>query len=227
MALMLKNGAVFLHIPKTGGNWVTAVLKELDLVEKAIPPKHADIDYYYACPFKTRKYFLKHTIKECFFSSEKPFMFCFVRDPLTWYESWFKYQTHKKWVNFGDENSFYKWHPNAMLNQLGSTDFNQFVQNVIKKRPGYVTELYGWYTKPMVNFIGKHENLVDDLIRVLGMMNINFDESFIREYKKVGVSPKPQKPIVWDDALKKKVVMLEYSGIIRYGYLKRYENVIH
>lgn len=41
MVLLLKKcGAIFLHIPKTGGSWVSRVLWECDLVEKRLGYKH-------------------------------------------------------------------------------------------------------------------------------------------------------------------------------------------
>ena len=224
MALLLKNGSVFLHIPKTGGNWITAVLQELNLVEKMISHKHTDIDRFFLPVFKNRKEWLKYLFNPKSFSylHNKPFMFCFVRHPLSWYKSWFKYQSQsrRQWRPFGEPRDMCNWHPNAILNGLGSSDFNQFVQNVIDKRPGYVTELYGWYTKPQIDFIGKQENLVEDFIRVLKIMNVSFDEDFIRMRDKVGVSELPKDPIIWDERLKEEVYKLEYAGIVRYGYCK-------
>ena len=51
MALLLKNGAVFLHIPKTGGNWVREVLGKLDLIESEIGHKHSDVDRVMINPY--------------------------------------------------------------------------------------------------------------------------------------------------------------------------------
>ena len=42
MALLLRNGAVFLHVPKTGGTWVTRVLEQAGLVRSAIATRHSD-----------------------------------------------------------------------------------------------------------------------------------------------------------------------------------------
>ena len=67
------------------------------------------------------------------------------------------------WIHWGAQNNVEDWHPNAILNGLGSDDFNQFIKNVVHKRPGYVSELFFSYTKPGITFIGKTENLTDDL----------------------------------------------------------------
>ncbi len=220
MALILKNGAVFLHIPKTGGNWISKVLRELNLIKRPVAPKHADIDHFFAAP-KGRRAIIKYTVHNTLYpQKEKPYMFCFVRNPLHWYESWFKYmsQLSRQWRFWGDERNIDKWHPNALLNGLGSPDFNEFVSNVTVKRPGYVSEMYGWYTKPQMDFVGKQEQLVDDFITVLQIMNVDFNEELVRNYGKVGVSPEPEKKIIWQDELKKKVALYEYAGMIRYGY---------
>ena len=44
MAVILKNGAIFLHVPKTGGTWIQRTLQAMDLVRGNTATKHADID---------------------------------------------------------------------------------------------------------------------------------------------------------------------------------------
>jgi hypothetical protein len=224
MALILKGNAIFLHVPKTGGTWVSKILEECGLLEDTIGAKHADIDRIFS-PIansgrKLAQYYLKKRLGRV--SRERPLMFCFVRHPLSWYESYFRFMSAaaQNWRAWGDENDINLWHPNAMLNGTEAPDFNQFVRNVIRKRPGYVTEMYGWYTRPPVDFIGKQENLYDDLIQVLSMLNVPFDEQFIRNYPRQNVSSKPAKPLEWDPNLREELYKLEYAGIYRYGYLE-------
>lgn len=214
MALLLKNGAIFLHIPKTGGNWVTAVLNDLDLVERELGHKHADLDRLFASSVC-----LENPAFNSFLQvKQKPYIFCFVRNPLSWYESYFKYmsQTKRRWRHWGDERSITDWHPNAMTNGVGDENFNGFVRNLLRKRPGYVTELFGWYTKPLVDFVGKQEQLVDDLILVLKIMNVSFEEDLVRKFAKVGESP--FRPTEWDPEIRQEAKAVEYSGFLRYGY---------
>lgn len=232
MAIILKNGAIFLHIPKTGGNWVTKILEELDLIKKKVSYKHAGVDQFFAQHIAFAQYtafspydsglkaFLKQTARRILKPKDKLYMFCFVRNPLSWYESWFKYmeQPSRQWRLWGDEYDIYDWHPNSVLNDLGQNSFGQFVRNVNAKRPGYVTELYGWYTKPQIDFIGKQESLADDFIKVLKIMNIKFDEDFVRNYGEVGASPTPEREVTWPDDLKLETALFEYAGMVRYGY---------
>lgn len=229
MALVLKNGAIFLHIPKTGGNFITEILEKCDVVDSAIGHKHCDVDRLCTPMTNSVKKIAKYWFRRRFgglrhsknrFGENTPFMFCFVRHPLRWYESWFKYQTQpsRNWMNWGDEANPYKWHPNAALNGTGDADFNRFVENVIAKRPGYVSEMFSWYTKPPVAMIGRQENLVHDLVRGLKEAGLEFDENLILNYPRVGVSPEPPKKIVWDSDLRDEVLRLEYPAIVRYGY---------
>lgn len=231
MSIKLKNGAVFLHIPKTGGNWITAMLKELDLIDKHESYKHADIDHFFHYPNTFgRKALIKFAAQRMFHprsTQDKPYMFCFVRNPLSWYESWFKYmeQPNRQWLFWGDESDTNNWHPNSMLNGTGQCSFPEFVRNVNAKRPGYVTELYGWYTKPQIDFIGKQEFLKEDFVEVLKIMNVNFDEEFVLNYGRVGVSPDTVKEVNWPDNLKIETALLEYAGLVRYGYQSTLEDL--
>jgi hypothetical protein len=121
-------------------------------------------------------------------------------------------------MEYGDENSLFHWHANSLLNGCGSPDFNRFVRNVIDKCPGYVSQLYGRYTYPKVDFIGKQENLRDDLIAVLRMRGLPFDEDYIKNAKEFGVSLKSKTSIDWDLDLKNEVCYLELPAIRAYGY---------
>jgi hypothetical protein len=139
---------------------------------------------------------------------------------LKYYESYFKYASGLDWpATMGKMPGKNDWHPNSPLYSCSSNDINTFVWNVIKERPGYVNELYSWYTTPEINFIGKTENLADDLIKVLRLLNTKFDEDRVRNYPPKNVSKKPEKEIVWDEDLKQKILKLEYPALVRYGYV--------
>jgi len=206
MALILNDGTVFLHVPKTGGSFITKALTDLGLVKREFSKKHADVDRFLNKSIRTKR-------------PAAPFIFCFVRNPLKWYESWWKYNNfHRNWPNWGTSaSSDYGWHPQNILNGCGDPDFSTFVQKAIKRRPGYVSELYSWYDRPETNFIGKNENLIDDLVHVLRLRNLDFDEQKLRSMTEVGASPGSDK-INWDPELQHEVKRLEYAAFKRYGY---------
>jgi hypothetical protein len=208
MALLLKNGSVFLHVPKTGGAWVTSVLESQGLIERRIAEGHADMD-------RALLWFARRRWR-----SKPSFIFCFVRNPLSWYESWFRFMSLSKWnwMQFGTSASGSQgWHPNYLLNGCGSDDFNTFVRNVIRARPGYVTEMLGWYTKPPISFVGKQENLDADLVDALKQAQLPFDEGAVPAAARVNEGGESI-GIEWDPALRAEVIRLEYAAFVRYGY---------
>jgi hypothetical protein len=231
MAVILNDGSIFLHIPKTGGIWVTKVLQESGLVKRIITPQHADfsrailpinqIGYSYTWR-QTASLLAKKSFGQ--YPKQKPLIFCFIRHPLLWYESYFRYMSTleitsngrwKNWHQFGHEGW---WHPWNVLSDVESHDFNQFVRNVNHQSPGYVTQMLGWYTTPEVDFIGKQENLRQDLVNILNNLNLKFDEDFIMNYSAKNTSHKSDEKIVWEPDVKAETERLEYAGLVRYGY---------
>lgn len=222
MGVRLKNGAVFLHVPKTGGGWVSKVLNELGLAEAPTAIKHADMAHHFGRFYRNSPLAHLKAVAADVLSPlrSKPFVFCFVRHPVSWYESWFRFMAQPRldWMTFGRAADPRDWHPTSMLNGTGAADFSDFVLNVIERRPGFVTELFGWYTTPEIDFIGKQENLAEDLVRVLELMDLKFDKDLVMRAAPFGVGEAPANPIIWRAGLKEEVRALEYAGIVRYGY---------
>lgn len=183
MAILLKNGSVFLHVPKTAGTFVARFLVESDLFEAHIGHKHATYDRVALQGFaagrsmgsrrlaKLRSY-LKSQIK--LKDLQQRYCFTFVRNPFDWYYSWFNYMSRsdRNWMHFGSvEAGVSDWHPCAPLNGLRHKTFEEFVVEVCEKRPSFVHELYAGYTPTPVRFVGNQETLFDDLRNLLGEFN--------------------------------------------------------
>lgn len=223
MAMQLKNGAIFLHIPKTGGNWVRSILERAGLVQSEIGHKHCDIDRVLFDPFLDKGVLngLKRmlTVGKAA-AADRPFTFCFVRHPLRWYESWFKYmsQPNRAWRDWPVRIGRYDRHPNAPLNGLGAEDFNVFIRNVLDKEPGFVTRMYASYTKRGVAFVGRQETIREDLLEILGILGVEVDKSLVLASDRVGVSETPKNPIGWDAELKQEMIRQEYSCLCQYNY---------
>ncbi len=220
MAVLLKCGAVFLHIPKTGGSWVLSALQECDLVRFRISHKHADVDRV----LNYRRYYPGQYLKRVLRYGpslqrhvREAYSFCFVRHPLDWYESYFKFMSSLGWRHFGGLGQD-PWHPNAELFDLGADEFNDFMRNIVDRCPGYASALFARYTAPPTDFVGRQESLVDDLVTVLEALDVRFDEDRLRRHPRTLVSAKPSRPIVWDEALRAQVMRLEQAGLQRYGY---------
>jgi hypothetical protein len=226
MALLLKNGAVFLHIPKTGGTWVRHVLKELDMIKGRMGHSHSDYERAFwhdklHHDVKVVRYIVGRAIRYSRAQVKMEpgcFKFCFVREPLSWYESWWRYMQSTNWPDRGNEHDPYRWDPNSVLNGLGSPDFNTFMYNVNKKRPGYVTEMYGWYVRPGIGFVGKQECLRQDLIKAFSLMKLDVYASRILSVPAQNETPSHVPKPEWDPVLRKETLRLEYAGYVRFGY---------
>jgi hypothetical protein len=148
----------------------------------------------------------------------KPFCFCFVRNPIDWYESWWRYMCQRSGVDWADQTDLHSWHPCQSLKDTGDADFNVFVRNVIAARPGFITELYSTYDQPGINFVGHQESLADDLVRVLRQLPLDFDEQRLRAFTPTNVSSASRDPIQWEPETRRELEKTEYAALLRYGY---------
>lgn len=225
MALLLDRKAIFLHVPKTGGSWVTECADAENLVTDHLGSKHADLrrinEFYRHYPYLylrkrlSLNWNLTDLIQGCF-------KFCFVRHPYEWVKSFYRYQTEQGWPNwkglgstwstFGNSN----WHPTSWLHGLPHASFNEFVSAILDLRPGFVHELYSWYISDGIDFIGKQESLADDLIEALRRANLTFDADYIRSLDRVNVSEK--RPLDADPDLVREFHRVEYPTLLRFGY---------
>ena len=64
--------------------------------------------------------------------------------PLSWYESWWKYQSGI-WTVWEPG----VWHPQRSLEKCRSDDFSDFIRLCIRNEPGYVSRMYEWYVGPV------------------------------------------------------------------------------
>ncbi len=80
--------------------------------------------------------------------------------------------------------------------------------------------MYEWYIGPVgfefAQFVGRHENLADDLIRVLTLLDQTFDVDILRRIDPVNVSLKSCGEPVWDPDLRRKMLALEAPAIRRF-----------
>ena len=141
MAIRLRK-TVFLHIPKTGGTWVSAVLRKLCIVhEETTRRPHMRWPEILADP------------KMSAWRGLKPF--AFVRNPVSWYRSYWAYKNRMGWEkgNWIDE-------------ACSADTFAMFVLKCITKHPGLLGQMYERHTNG-VETVGRFETLREDLLRIL------------------------------------------------------------
>lgn len=203
MALVLPH-SVFFHIPKTGGSWVRTVIKELKIPTREIGEGRTETHRSHCFPSQVDKAELKNR-----------FVFTFVRDPLTWYQSRWAYSMETG------------WNPEDMFDlRCASNDFLTFIQNCISHYPkcGFVSRTYAFYTASPAHpfdFIGRQENLTEDLITALHMAGEEFDEEIVRSVPRVNQTNALldwKSSAEYTEALKVKVQQVEREAIKRFGY---------
>jgi len=243
VALLLKNGAVFVHIPKTGGTWVTSVLRDAGLAQCRIAHKHADLEHlrdswkHYPTQLLKRTLWFGPGVQRRIRRGVK---FCFVRHPIRWYESYFRYMKGLGWPSFGGLSTS-RWHPNAELFDLSDETLEGFMRNVLDRCPGYLARMYEWFTGPVAassnaagpmiqpvddhatacTYIGRQERLVEDLVAILDELGAPADEARVRATVPANVSAPggdDARPTVWDAGLLRAVLDAEDDAMRRFGY---------
>jgi hypothetical protein len=234
MAFELINGAQFLHIPKTGGNWVEQVLRDNGLLARKQGHRHATYDQVILnvaggnSGVENLREALRLGRKRLRGlmgltpSGEKPprkFRFCFVRHPLSWYESYWRFNRHHLPSELRVDPSPEQWQITASLKPHQSDDFNEWMDMVAERVPGFVSYLFRCYAGPSISAIGRTENLRDDLGRILRKMGCEFDESRLDlPAVNVSASAEPQQKVEWDPQLRDRVQRLELPALAAFGY---------
>jgi len=194
------------------------------------PDPHPDLDRVLNLPRYYPLHFAKQSIKlrslDLYREVRRAYKFSFVRHPHSWYESYWRFMTGLSWKSYHEERVLERshllkepWHPNSYLERIGSGDFNTFMQSVINRYPGYLTQMYGWYAPPgEIDFIGRTEDLIDDLISTLREVGADFNEKEVRNTEKINASPDHVSQPNWNEDLREEVRRLEAPIFERFGY---------
>lgn len=189
--LILPNSC-FLHVPKTGGSWVKKAIKSA-----VLDSREYSIDGY------------THIgLTQC--PCPEKFKFAFVRHPVSLYRSYWQFKMT------------YGWDANNDLDQAcRSEDFAEFVGSVLEKFPGIygksLDDFVGGADHP-IEFIGRYENLVEDLISALTLAGEKFDADIIRAFPPFNVSDKKKSPAVFSPDLEAAVRKAEAAVLERFDY---------
>ena len=173
---ILTDRFILYHIPKTGGTWGKVALK------------NAGVEYRYTKTMKGEHPFnLKraHSTPDNVPAKAKEgrLGITFVREPEAWYRSYWAFRSRK---GARRDEKF-------PADGLWSDDFDQFVNNILDAYPqGFVTTLYQYYTGAeceKVDFVGRQEYLLSDLIHALDAAGESFDEGKLAMTPRRNASP--------------------------------------
>jgi hypothetical protein len=205
MAVILPN-SVFIHIPKTGGTWVGEMLKKQGLFLEELLAK------------KTEPNFLLHSAHNVPLRNKefqtRPHRFCFVRNPLSWYRSYWIFHNSIRWNN------------DTCISRLNDKFFEKYIKNIVeycsKNKTSFLFDLYFMFTK-YCTFIGKQETLRADIITALTQANESFREKIIRDQVSVNIyhSKEIAKSAVYTKAMQEDIISADSKCFEFYGYDKK------
>lgn len=145
MALLLKNGSFFFHVPKTGGTWVSYVLRQSGCVVGQIGHKHC---YPSEIGLSPKPLWHPSQWRDRFrirYRASSPIDgWLFLRDPVSWYKSWYFYQEKRGWVCFGS-SGFDNAHPLEALNFFAKHppgSFDEYVRVICERCPQFLSLMY-------------------------------------------------------------------------------------
>ena len=187
--MLLSPSCVFLHVPKTGGTWVREALRAGGVPFEEFDEPHAHLSL---CP------------------SPDKFKFAFVRHPLTLYQSYWRFKMTNGW---DADNEFDV--------ECGADSFQAFVENVLAGHPGWCSRMFEDFVGERHNeieFIGRFEQLANDLVRALRLAGEPFDEAALRAQPKVNVSVWPVHEAQWPAELAVRVIESERDALVRFKY---------
>lgn len=236
MTTELIDGSIFLHVPKTGGTWAYEVLRRLRLIRRPVGKNqggHSDFTRALLYPRNKPRWrewsnpanLSLHNLLAPGRHAKLPFTFCFVRHPVSWYESAWRFlptipqAKRATWIN-AEKRLKRIMHPFGIACRCLHSDFNHFVHNILQAFPGYVTWIYTLFAPPEVSFVGKQESLTNDLIAVLRDRGFQFDQELVRTHPRANESQ--SFPVKWDASLLREVQEVEAAALRRFGYRRRH-----
>lgn len=171
MAVETPHG-LFIHIPKSGGRWVSETMVALVPGAQWVDDKTNDA---HAMPQRDKQAFV------------------FVRHPVSWMSSLWHHRARKNF-NWHVQNT--RGQPAVELEvRCGNNDFRGFMEN-IAARPGVVTEyVQHWASHYSDPLFGRMEHIALDLCSILNTIGDDIDcrEVYARGRIKRGSALKPNK----------------------------------
>lgn len=177
----------FLHVPKTGGNWVSRVLSKLFPDAQRMQKRHTGLA-----------------------DAPRPelFTFTFVRHPLTWYQSYFSY---KRLVGWDDQN---EW--DLLVRCESFAEFVDRAVTITPGYYSKMLRRYVGSDGIEVDFVGRFELLHTDLICALEEAGESFSRERLLAVPPVNQSDYQRFPAVYTRRLEQQLLNVEAEAIERF-----------
>lgn len=183
--------SIFIHVPKTGGTWVTSLLSKLGFIKETYP-LHPHVS-------------LREIVSRFPALSGLP-SFAFVRHPFGWYQSFWAYrETHG-------------WDPKNLLDGCRAVTFQEFIENVIVRRPGHLSWRYDELTRD-VTHVGRFEALRESLIAILSALGEKVPSEAVYDHPAENASPGT--PGRYTPELLDRLYQAELKAFQDFGYDRR------
>ena len=200
--IYVPNKFVFYHIPKTGGSWFIK-----NMLENCNEYCYFGSDFHYT-PDMIRVHEPKNWKKV----KDLPRVIC-VRNPLSWYLSFWKYKHRTGWGT----DSTYAWF--RELYECKSMSFPKFCDKMLRHCPGFLTNLYQGFLGPRLDdaeYIVKQEDLANGLWRMLKLRSVDIDKETFYNYPAENVSDPYE--VKFPKGLKQEIADQEKQIMEVFGY---------
>jgi hypothetical protein len=199
MPAFVTDQTLFLHVPKTGGTWVTSAVLAAGIA--AVAPDAPD----HAAVYSEHGHALLGDVPEY----GHRFRFAFVRHPLDWWRSY--------WGHRMREGTW--WEEIEIDRVAGHDDFGEFIRRVTRHLPGYLSSIYEQFVgtpADEIDFVGRYEHLADDLCIALRLAGETFNEAALRSAAPANVNDYARFPAFYEPDLAFALARSERRAIERF-----------
>ena len=196
---LTEHNAIFFHIPRLGGRWVGCAITLAGVTPVITNHTGGNKNSYHEVGTQE--------------DLTGKFLFTFVRHPVAWYRSYWSCRQEKGWR--------VDW-----IDKLRADTFEGFLENILESKQAWASDMFKYYigNPKVMSYVGLNEDMANDLIKILNILKVDFDEKKILTIPPVNASylePTCSKEVI------DKIIELEDDVITRYYKGTKFENYIY